>query len=174
MSTYTCIMIINTIGIELLNDYVLYMNPDPSGNMGQNNFGGDGGGGDPSGSTGGPGNHGNPGGGPHANPLPDNNDNHHNDNNVPGGGDIVPETLDNDGLRDALDKLKNNSKVKPLGNCGLTRQECADLRHTVLAEHPDSTVRRTLQYYSDKQAYLISNSQGIQYSIMRILHIRGA
>ena len=41
MCIYPCIIIINLIRIELLNDHLLSMSPDPSGNMGQNNFGGE-------------------------------------------------------------------------------------------------------------------------------------
>ena len=103
-----------------------------------------------------------------------NNNNANNDNNGNNNTIFDPEGYANtqDLLR-ALEKCENNTRVKSLKSCGFSRQEAASVRNRLLND-PQCEVRGTLEYYSPKNAWNISNSTGFQKSIMRELHRDGA
>ena len=168
-----CIDVITTSNIDIYLDVYTFMNPEDTENGGgpDNNMNLQGNNPNPQDNNPNPQpNNPNPQGN---NPNPQgNNLIHHPDNNNPGlvRGD---GHLTNQGLENVFNKLEKGSKVAPWKASGVTREEGTALRETLLWEDRYPSTGNTLQYYTPRTAWNISNSRGVQASIIRVMQSRG-
>lgn len=80
--------------------------------------------------------------------------------------------MHDDGLRSALNKLQNSNRHNRWGCCGLTKQESADLRHTILTEDTKTIAGDLVRILTYTNAFQMRNQKIVQDSIIHILDNR--